>query len=125
MTQDDYKLWTGETVTYEDKDWERLVSVASGRLASFLCLSALPSPMSDDLQELLANFMASVIRHQGDHGDVTSKRVRNFTISFGSNQSANAFSKIASQYNDTIEKYSDCGLGFSVERSRGGCCGRF
>lgn len=125
MTQDDYKLWTGETVNYETEDWTRLVAVASGRLASFLCLDALPETLPDDLEELLANFIAAVLKRQGDHAEVTTKRVRNFTISFGTTSAANAFAKIAGLYADIIEKYSNCGSSFTVERSRRGCCGCF
>lgn len=125
MTQDDYKLWTGETVNYGAEDWARLVSVAGKRLASFLCLEALPEILPDDLAELLANFISAVLRRQGDHAEVTTKRVRNFTISFGTASAANAFAKIASQYADVIEDYSQCGPSFNVERSTRSCHGCF
>lgn len=125
MEISDYKLWTGETVNFSEVEWQRIVSNASSRLASFLCLAALPSPMEDDLQELLANFIAAVLKRQGDHAEVTTKRVRNFTISFSSSSAANAFARIAQDYQDTISKYSECGSGFDVERNARYCCGRF
>lgn len=127
MTQDDYKLWTGETVTYTQEDWKRLLDVASGRLASFLCLDALPIDSDgnypDDIQNLLANFISAVIMRQGNHADVTTKRVRNFSISFGNINAANAFAKIANNYADVIDKYSECSLGICVEKSSGCCHG--
>ena len=123
MKQDDYKLWTGETVTYTTEDWQRLVAFASGRLASYLCLDALPETLPDDLQNLLANFIAAYLKHQGDHAEVTTKRVRNFSISYGNISAANAFAKIAGQYADIIDKYSNCGTGINVEKNTRCCNG--
>lgn len=125
MTQDDYKLWTGETVTFEDEDWERILTVASSRLASFLCLEALPDPLPDDLAELLANFICAVQKFQGNFDTVESKSVRNFTIHFRSDSAVNAYAQIVRQFDDVIGKYSDCDSSFKVERSTRCCCGRF
>lgn len=125
MTQEDYKLWTGQTVNYSDEDWARLVSVASSRLASFLCLDALPDPVPDELQVLLANWMAAVFKHQGNaDAQVESKSVRNFTIRFSSSSAANAFAQVAANYSDLIDQYSDCGNSLAVEKTKGYCCGR-
>ena len=122
MTQDDYKLWTGATVTYSEADWPRITAVASSRLASFLCLNTLPSTLPDDLGELLANFIYSVLAHQGDDTPIEEKRVRNFTIRFTTSSAANAFAEISKNYYDIIEKYSNCGNGFAVEKSSRSCC---
>ena len=130
MTQDDYKLWTGEDASsYTTTQWTKIVTVASNRLASFLCLpNGLPTDQQGklpaDLEQLLANFIAQVIAHQGSTGAVESKHVRNFTINFKTTASTNAFAEIASQYGDIIEQYSNCGIGFAVEHSKGYCCGR-
>lgn len=125
MTQDEYQLYTGMTVNYSTSDWTKLVSIASNRLASFLCLSnGLPTPLPDDLKMVLANFIAGMIKHQGGAEQVESKHVRNFTINFKTTASTNAFAEIASQYGDIIEQYSNCGIGFAVEHSKGYCCGR-
>lgn len=126
MTQDDYKLYTGQTVSqYTDTEWAALVSIAEMRLASFLCLEAFPGldETNRDLAMLLANFMAGVFKHQGDDDTIDSKSVRNFTIKFKSSSAANAFSQISQQYGDIIEKYSQCKLGFAVEKSKRCCCG--
>ena len=125
MTQDDYKLWTGETVTFDDEDWERILAVASSRLASFLCLEALPDPLPDDLAELLANFICAVQKFQGNFDTIESKSVRNFTIHFRSDSAVNAYAQIARQFDDVIGKYSNCDTDFKVERSSRCCCGRF
>lgn len=125
MTQDDYKLWTGETVTFEDEDWERILAVASSRLASFLCLEALPDPLPDDLAELLANFICAVQKFQGNFDTIESKSVRNFTIHFRSDSAVNAYAQIARQFDDVIGEYSECDTDFKVERSSRCCCGRF
>lgn len=127
LTQDDYKLFTGQTVSYSSTDWQTLVSVAGMRLASFLCLEDFPQLDSSnvDLAELLANFMANVFKYQGASDTVDSKSVRNFTIHFKTSSASNAFSQIATQYPDIIGKYSQCDLGIKVERSGGCCCGRF
>jgi hypothetical protein len=133
MTQDDYKLWTGETVSYSDTDWQRIVNVAKTRLASFLCLESWPEQVADDLEMLLANFICAVLRWQGTpEASVSSKSVRNFTISFSSDSAINAFAQVAKNYSDIIEKYSLCDSGLEVEKSKvyncsrkaaGECCG--
>jgi hypothetical protein len=125
LTQEQYTLYTGLTVAYSESDWSAIVAVAEMRLASFLCLETLPKldSSNQDLAMLLANFIAAVLKFQGDGNAIESKRVRNFTINFKSSSAADAFSQIASQYSDIIGKYSKCDLGVKVERSRGYCCG--
>lgn len=127
FTQEQYTLYTGQASSYDDEDWEVLVSVAEMRLASFLCLESFPELTDDnvDLGLLLANFIAAVLKFQGDGDAVESKSVRNFTINFKTSSAANAFSQIASQYSDIIDKYSECDLGVKVERSKRCCCGYF
>lgn len=128
MTQDDYKLWTGQTVNIENEDWQRLVDVASGRLASFLCLEELPEveeKLPDDLSQLLANFMATVMAHQGNDTQVEEKRIRNFTIRFTNNSAANAFANLYRSYGDIVDKYSNCAPALAVEKSERDCCGYF
>lgn len=130
FTQTQYMLWTGQTDNHNATEWAEIVNVASVRLASFLCLqNGLPTdPNSDqgylpsDLQELLANFIASIFATQGASGEVTSKHVRNFTINFKSNGLANAYARIAGNYGDIIDFYSNCGVGFAVEGNANYCC---
>lgn len=126
LTQEDYSLFTGQTVTYNDTDWSDIVDVASMRLASFLCLGDFPDldETNRDLAMLLANFIAGVFEFQGDSGTIESKSVRNFTINFKSS-ATNAFEQIYRQYEDIIEKYSECELGLSVEKTRRDCCERY
>lgn len=125
MTKDDYKLWTGETVDYSDADWQRIVNVAKTRLASLLCLDEWPAEVADDLEMLLANFICAVLRFQGTpEASVSSKSVRNFTISFNSDSAVNAFAQLGNNYSDVIEKYSQCGSGLKVEDSKRYCCGK-
>lgn len=125
MTQEDYKLWTGEDAPYEDSDWARIVNVAAARLASFLCLESLPmcpGEMDDQLQMLLANFVCAMLHFQGNpDAQIASKSVRNFTISFTSDNAANAFAQVAVNYRDIVERFSACDLGFDVEKSHYGC----
>lgn len=125
MTLEQYTLFTGLTVQYDSDDWETIVSIAEMRLASFLCLEKFPElKTNDDLALLLANFIAGVLRFQGDGAAVTSKKVRNFTINFKTSSAADAFSQIATQYADIISKYSQCDSEVIVERSgRRSCCG--
>lgn len=130
FTQAQYKLWTGQTANYGMNEWTQIVTVAAARLASFLCLqNGLPTDPNStedylpaDLQQLLANFIAGVIALQGAHSEVESKHVRNFTINFKSTTASDAFANIAQKYADIIELYSNCGIGFAVERdARYGC----
>ena len=127
LTQDEYKLFTGQTVNYDDTNWGIIVGVAENRLASYLCLDEFPEldETNQDLAMLLANFIAAVFKFQGDSGTIESKRVRNFTINFRSS-ATNAFEQIYKQYEDIIEKYSECELGVNVEKSHRCCCeGRY
>lgn len=124
LTQESYCLFTGQTVSYSDTDWQTLVSIASSRLASFLCLEKLPelSKDNEDLAMLLANFICSTLKFQGAPDEIESKQVRNFTIKFKSS-ATNAFEQLFSQYEDIIEKYSNCGYDVKVERDVRCWCG--
>lgn len=137
FTQEQYTLWTGQTDSHTSEDWQQIVKVAEIRLASFLCLqNGLPTDpdsaegyMPADLQELFANFLAYMIAGQGAQSEVESKHVRNFTINFKTTAAADAFAKVAPKYQDIIEFYSNCGLGFKVEKNAqyncdGGCACR-
>lgn len=118
LTQDDYNLYTGLKVCYSDTAWQTLTTIAANRLASFLCLEELPEITADtaDLAMLLANFIAAMLRFQGNYDAIDSKSVRNFTIKFKSS-ATNAFGQIYDQYEDIIEKYTACGTEIKVERS--------
>lgn len=126
MTQEDYKLWTGESMNYADADWQKIVDVAEARLLRFLCLSVAPvdgeGNTPNDFAQLLANFISAMIARQGNTGEVSSKSVRNFSITFTSS-AADAFAQIAKQYGDTIEKYSNCDAKIAVEKNTYYCCG--
>lgn len=122
MTQDDFKFLTGMTTNYTATQWAKILQAASIRLASFLCLDELPTPLPADLEELLANFIAGVITHQGADQEVESKHVRNFTVNFRRSTAANAFAQIAQQYGDTIERWTECGLGVNVSDKPWRCC---
>ena len=124
MTQDEFKLFTNQSVSYTDTDWALLVNIAESRLASFLCLSEFPEldESNQDLAMLLANFLAASIKFAGNSDTISSKSVRNFTISFKSN-ATNAFEQIYSQFEDIIEKYSQCGTEINVERNAHCYCG--
>lgn len=123
LTQEEYTLYTGQPVNYTSTDWSVIVGVAENRLVSFLCLDEFPEldSTNTDLGMLLANFIAAVFKFQGDSGTIESKSVRNFTINFKSS-ATNAFEQIYKQYEDIIEKYSNCELGIHVERTHRCCC---
>ena len=125
LTQEQYTLFTGQTVNYSDEDWETLTSIAISRLASLLCLEELPDVEDGKNQEflvLVANFLCTALKFQGAPDTIESKSVRNFTINFKSS-ATNAFEQIYSQYHDIIEKYEKCGIGIKVERNTWHCCG--
>lgn len=126
LTQGDYKLYTGETVNYADDDWQKLVELASGRLASFLCLAELPADkkgaLPTDLTMLLANFLCLMLESRGKNLQVASKHIRNFTIDYQDSSATNAFTKLQENYSDIIAKYSACGKSFAVESNAPRCC---
>lgn len=126
LTQDQYCLFTGQSVSYSDTEWTTLVNIASGRLASLLCLEEFPELGEDneDLAMLLANFISATLKFQGSPDKIESKQVRNFTINFKSS-AANAFEQIYDQYEDIVEKYSQCGTGVKVERNARCYCGYY
>lgn len=130
MTQDDYKLFTGQDNNLAQEDWDTIVEVAEARLESFLCLTALPTDedgnLPADFKLLLANFICATFTYQGTGAEkVASKSVRNFTISFTNDTAANAFAQVANQYGDIIDRYSGCGSTISVEKNARYCCDRF
>lgn len=126
LTQKEYSLLTGQNVSYNNEDWGIIEGIAEIRLASFLCLDEFPELTEDnqDLAMLLANFICAVLKFSGNSDEISSKSVRNFTISFKSS-ATNAFEQIYKQYEDIIEKYSQCDLGIKVESSKRYCCGNY
>lgn len=127
LTQEQYTILTGHSTNYADEDWSLLVDIAEMRLASLLCLEELPDTEEGENQDfllLLANFLCSALKFQGAPDTIESKSVRNFTINFKSS-ATNAFEQIYSQYEDIIEKYSNCGDGIKVERNAWHCCGHY
>lgn len=126
LTQEQYCLYTGQTVNYSDTDWETLVNMASKRLASLLCLEEFPELTDEnaDLAMLLANFICAILKFQGAPDTIESKSVRNFTINFKSS-ATNAFGQIYHNYEDIIEAYSNCGSGLHVEKNARHCCGYY
>lgn len=128
LTQDDYKLYTGETSNFSEDDWSKMVSMSAVRLAGMLCLEELPTDDSgnlpSDLAMVLANFIYLVLSHRGSDSRVTSKKVRNFSINYGSDGITGAFAKLGENYGDILDKYSNCGSTLSVERNTRCCCGR-
>lgn len=130
LTQDEYKLWTGETVNYSDSDWQKIVIGAVLRLERFLCLEELPTDengnLPEDFANLLANFIALSKDSQGAGSKVTSKRVRNFSINYSNDgDNLGIFARLEKNYGDIIAKYSACTSGLCVEKTARGCCGRF
>lgn len=122
MTQDEYKLLTGQTVCFPDEEWDLLVDIAKSRLASLLCFEEFPDTEDKpDLVLLLANFLCATLKFQGAPDTIGSKSVRNFTINFKSS-ATNAFEQIYHQYRDIIEKYDKCDMGVKVECSARHCC---
>jgi hypothetical protein len=117
MTQDEYNLFTGESINIDGEDWAVLLEVAEARLASFLCLEKFPANPSNLMKELLANFMCAVFHFRGNGTDkVEEKRVRNFTVRFANDTAPNAFAQVARNYGDLVEELSECGSGLKVER---------
>ena len=130
LTKADYKLFTGQEASLGTDDWNTVVEVASARLESFLCLTALPTDeegnLPADFKVLLANFICATFVYQGTGAEkVASKSVRNFTIHFTNDTAANAFAQVASQYGDILDRYSECGSTISVEKNARYCCDRF
>lgn len=131
LTQDDYKLYTGESTSFSDEDWTKLVSMSAARLAGQLCLEELPTDaegnLPEDLKLILANFVCLMLADRGRNLQVSSKRVRNFTINYSNNGITNAFAKLEQEYGDILGKYSNCTtIAFERNYPRcGGCCERF
>lgn len=118
MTQEEYNLFTGESIEMDGEDWAVLLEVAEARLASFLCLEEFPVKPSNAMKELLANFMCAVLKFRGNGSEkVEEKRVRNFTIRFASDDAPSAYAQVAENYRDLIETLSQCKSALKVECS--------
>ena len=105
LTQDDYKLYTGETSALSTEDWEKMVGLAVFRLENALCLEELPTQdgeIPEELKMVLANFICLMLAGRGRNLQVSSKKVRNFTISYNNSSVANAFSKLQQEYGDIL-----------------------
>ena len=105
----------------ELEDWDTILALSEMRLASLLCLEAIPTDsegnMPEDFKLLLANFIYIMTNEMGAGSEkVASKSVRNFTISFQSTDASKPFGKLSTLYGDIIAKYSKCGVSFKVER---------
>lgn len=128
LSQDDYKLYAGETSGLSDEDWTKIVSMSSVRLAGLLCLEELPTDeggnLPDDFKLVLANFICLMLADRGRNLQVSSKRVRNFTINYSSSSAANAFAKVMEEYGDIVGKYSNC-QSLAFERNYPRCCGDY
>ena len=123
LTQDDYKLYTGETSALSTEDWEKMVGLAVFRLENALCLEELPTQdgeIPEELKMVLANFICLMLAGRGRNLQVSSKKVRNFTISYNNSSVANAFSKLQQEYGDILGKYSQCRT-FIAERPAPRC----
>lgn len=130
LTQDEYQLWTGQSASqYSTTQWDKIVTNASRRLASFLCLDTLPTDeqghLPEDLEEVLANLINAILALRGRNGDVESKSVRNFTIKYTTTATADAFASIYARFADVISWYSNCTDGLDIERPAFYCCGDF
>lgn len=118
MTQEEYNLFTGESIEMDGEDWAVLLDVAEARLASFLCMEEFPANPSNLLKELLANFMCAVFHFQGNGAEqVEEKRVRNFTVRFATDDAPSAFKQVSRNYGDLIENLSECKSALKVEHS--------
>lgn len=77
--------------------------------------------LPEDLEFLLANFLNIMLNNRGDSQQVSSKKVRNFTITYATSAKS-AYGKLRRLYGDIIEKYSKCNGGVCVERGAKRCC---
>ncbi len=129
ITQDDYKLYTGETSTLSNEGWSKMSNMAAARLALALCLETLPTDadgnLPEDLAMVLANFIYLMLDHRGSDATITSKRVRNFSINYASSSASGAFSKLEENYGDILGKYSNCGSTIDIEQNTRTGCERF
>jgi len=122
MTQDQFTLFTGVTVSYSDEDWETIIKIATERLALRLCMTdGWPDDPDASLLMLLANFLAGVFKYQGAGGTVTSKSVRNFTINFSDNAD-DVWVALYRNYGDLLDLYSECDSSITVESDAIHCC---
>lgn len=49
LTQDDYRLYTNDAVSFTEAQWNKLVNIAASRLARFLCLESLTPQAGEPL----------------------------------------------------------------------------
>lgn len=105
-----------------------MASLAAGRLEGLLCLNGLPKDaegnLPSDFAMVMANFIYLMLSHRGSDSKVTSKKVRNFSINYGSDSVTGAFAKLRENYGDILDKYSQCGSTLSAECNTRLYCGR-
>lgn len=96
--------------TVEDSNFDLYLGLAKTRVGDLICtnIDSLES-IENDLLLVIARFFGALSKAQGYQGDVQSKRVEDFSVSY--RDGYNPFEEAISQCRDILVKYSQCSSG--------------
>ena len=95
-----------ELTPIEVKGFDLYLAIASKRLADILCLDLLPNPLPCDLAQVLAGFFGTVATSQVPQGDIESKKVEDFSITYKDTE--RGLEAIVKSNLSILSKYSAC-----------------
>lgn len=127
LTKEETATYLGRPLTSAENDYfEAWMELAQTRLLGVLCLSEYPEEVPSGLKLLIAQMFGVVVKDLKaiQDSDVASKKVEDFSVSYGSNPDSPevVFEKTFAR---EIAEFSKCGRGVkSGRRLRSGDCVR-
>lgn len=111
ITQQDVEALLGRSLTtVESTNFNMYLSLAETRVGDLICNDITKmETIPDDLKLVIARFFDALSKEQGLQGDVQSKRVEDFSVSY--RDGYNPFEEAISQCRDILVKYSQCSSG--------------
>lgn len=121
--EDMAKLLGRSLSTAETNAYQTYLDIAVIRIKDLLCLEELPQTLPLDFQLLLARGFATIgAENSTETGNVSSKKVEDFSINYDTNSKETPMSSFVRENSATIAKYSACKSTIrSGERIYGDC----
>lgn len=111
ITKQQIEAFLGRSLTtVEDSNFDLYLGLAKTRVGDLICtnIDGLES-IENDLLLVIARFFSALSKAQGYQGDVQSKKVEDFSVSY--RDGYNPFEEAISQCRDILVKYSQCSSG--------------
>lgn len=126
ITQQDVEALLGRSLTtVESANFNMYLSLAETRVGDLICNDITKmETIPDDLKLVVARFFDALSKEQGLQGDVQSKRVEDFSVSY--REDYRPVDEVIKLCRDILAKYSNCSDGIMHGRTiYGDCIRRF